>query len=231
MTTQPLATAVSIRQLHKNASDADVDAATSVMDDAFVNDRFCSFLIGGHAALLSNCNRAQIRAALVGGLVYVAETESGDIVGAAVWFGPGQGLLESEGQAAQGFTQFIGDLGAAYPEMPAWWMSYFLPAYGAFNDKAHGGPEYKHSGWHLQLLGVRAGFHRRGIGSSLVKFIEKTAANSLEGSKHLTVETETEGALAFYKSLGFVVRGETLIQSEKKMSSTVPMWTLAKELT
>ncbi|KAI0345009.1 hypothetical protein BDW22DRAFT_1426721 [Trametopsis cervina] len=229
MATQRLT--VKVRQLSKDACEADVDAATSVMDDAFADDCLYNILLGGHFELLSDCNRAQIKAALVGGLVYVAETESGDAVGAAVWFGPGQELLESEGQSEQGFDQFMSDLGKAYPEMPAWWTDCFWPAYGAFNDKAYGGPEYKHSGWHLQLLGVRNDFQRRGIGSALVRFVEENViANSPEGAKHMVVETETEDNLAFYKAIGFVVQGEILVEGEKKMSTTVPMWTLSKVL-
>lgn len=47
------------------------------------------------APLVRDLHAAQIRAGLIGGLVYVAEVEGRGVAGAAVWFGPGQDLLSS----------------------------------------------------------------------------------------------------------------------------------------
>lgn len=65
-----------------------------------------------------------IKAGLIGGAVYVAETSEDGAVGGAVWFGPGQELLEDEDQAAAGFNGFMETLGGRYPEMVPWWMDY-----------------------------------------------------------------------------------------------------------
>ncbi|KAI0345007.1 hypothetical protein BDW22DRAFT_1343331 [Trametopsis cervina] len=60
---------------------------------------------------------------------------------------------------------------------------------------------------------------------------QSVIANSPEGARQLVVEIEAGGSnLAFYKAIGFVVQGETLVEGEKKMSMTVPMWTLSKVL-
>lgn len=53
-------------------------------------------LVAGHTKELSTgLFGCQIKAALIGGSVYVAQTANGSIVGAAVWFGPNQEILGS----------------------------------------------------------------------------------------------------------------------------------------
>ncbi|KAH8106608.1 hypothetical protein DFH11DRAFT_1732688 [Phellopilus nigrolimitatus] len=212
-------------------TEKDVEAATTVLTDAFKDDTFTNFLINGHKSLLADLQRAQVKAALIGGEVYVAETEADGIIGVAVWFGPGTELLGSEGQAEAGFNQFMADLGSKDPDMPAWWMGYFMPTYDVFMSERLGDPKYKYTGWHLQLFGVLLHYRRRGVGTALIRRTEEEGRkNPGTKSKHLTVKTETEGACAFYKSVGFVEKGETVIESEKKLNDTVPMWCFAKEL-
>ncbi|TDL30001.1 hypothetical protein BD410DRAFT_710196 [Rickenella mellea] len=197
-------------------------------------DKFTEYIVGGfigndgNKSLVPDVHRAQIKAGLIGGRVYVAEIDQVGIVGAAVWFGPGEELLSSPDQAAAGFNQFMGDLGSRDPEMPAWWMTSFLPNYGKFTSEALGDPKYKHNGWHLQLLGVEPKYQRHGVGTALIKYVKDIDATS--ESKHLSVETETEGARQFYKQVGFIERGETTVESEKKLGGSCPMWCLSYDL-
>ncbi|THH08334.1 hypothetical protein EW146_g9029 [Bondarzewia mesenterica] len=252
MPSTPDTVTIKVRQLSASASDADIESATRVMGDAFRGDVFTSFTAGestptdgkdrSSESLVPALHRAQIRAALIGGRVYVAEVaEVNDaIVGAAVWFGPGEDLLGSPGQAEAGFNQFMEALGKRDPDMPAWWMTYvrvhssgFLPKYSAFTTEALGDARFKHDGWHLQLIGVVPAYQRHGVGSALVAFVEQQTKNDAEAprsSLKMSVETETESALMFYKSLGFIERGRTTIESTQKLAVTVPMWCLSKDL-
>jgi len=236
---QSIAT-IHVRQLSTTASEAEVESTTQVMGDAFTGDVFTEMTVGASGAgakssLVADLHRAQIKAGLVGGRVYVAEIEGVGIVGAAVSFGPGQELLGSPGQAEAGFNHFMEELGKNNPTMPAWWMSYFLPKYSAFTTEALGDSGFKHNGWQLQLLGVRSEYQRHGVGRALVGFIEAEARATepaLAASMKMSVETETEGALSFYKAVGFVERGKTTISGEEKSQcgASCPMWCLSKDL-
>ena len=81
-------------------------------------------IIGNLPDLLSVELEAVVRAGLVGGEVFVAETPEDGAIGATIWFGPGQELLEYEEQASVGFNKFMETLGGRYPEMVPWWMEY-----------------------------------------------------------------------------------------------------------
>lgn len=62
-------------------------------------DGYSSFILGGHTELQPAMNRALVKAGLVGGKVYIAEMNQDEvdheIVGTAVWFGPGEGLMRT----------------------------------------------------------------------------------------------------------------------------------------
>ena len=61
-------------------------------------DGYASFVLGGHTELLPAMHRVLVTAGLAGGKVFVAELEHDgglDIVGTAVWFGPGEGLMRT----------------------------------------------------------------------------------------------------------------------------------------
>lgn len=51
-----------------------------------------SFLTGDKA-YTPDLHRYQVMCGIVAGRVYVAESETGEALGAAIWFGPGQELL------------------------------------------------------------------------------------------------------------------------------------------
>ncbi|THH19284.1 hypothetical protein EW146_g1864 [Bondarzewia mesenterica] len=215
-------------------TDADIESATRVMGDAFRGDVFTGFSAGestpadgkdrSSESLVRSLHRAQIRAALIGGRVYVAEAaEVNDaIVGAAVWFGPGEDLLGSPGQAEAGFNQFMEALGKKDPYMPAWWMTYFLPKYSAFTTEALGDAQFKHDGWHLQLIGVLPACQRHGVSSALVVSGSSTKndTEAPRSSLKMSVETETESAFhAIWQEAIFKYESDTGIKVDLSSSS------------
>lgn len=54
-----------------------------------------SSFLAGENRYSHDLGRWQIECGIVAGRVYVAETTTGEIVGAAVWFGPGEEVLKS----------------------------------------------------------------------------------------------------------------------------------------
>ena len=76
--------------------------------------QFNYLIIGGHHDLLATQLCSIVRAGLVGGVVYVAETKQDGIVGTAVWFGPDQELLASSiervDQEVSGLEEKLGGL-------------------------------------------------------------------------------------------------------------------------
>ncbi len=64
-------------------------------------ETFTGYMVGGYnghlktPSLMSEFNRAAIHAALVGGQLYVAELPDDGIVGAAIWYGPGEAFLST----------------------------------------------------------------------------------------------------------------------------------------
>lgn len=63
--------------------------------------------------------------------------------------------------------------------------------------------EYKEEEAHLVLLAVDASLRRRGIGSSLVAWLEATARTAGIGLIFLEARAKNHEALAFYRKLGY----------------------------
>lgn len=59
----------------------------------------------------------------------------------------------------------------------------FLPAYAEFTTKALGSAEKKLNAWNLMLLGVLPAHQRRGVGTTMIKNVEKMVASSPDASK------------------------------------------------
>jgi len=244
MASPTISESIALRQLSKTASDEEIEAVTRVMGDAFEGDKITNFLVGGFVgrggpkdpkdkSLVPALHRAQIKAGLIGGKVYVAELESVGIIGAAVWFGPGEELFQSEDQTEAGFNQFMAELGSRDPDMPEWWSTYFLPKYNSFASESFKDPKYKLNGWHLQLIGVHSKYQKHGVGTALIKEIKHKGSKLEQGQSEnlwMTLETQTADARRFYKGIGFVDRGEMSVKSEKKSNETCPFWCLSSDL-
>ncbi|KAL1708966.1 hypothetical protein EV121DRAFT_253478 [Schizophyllum commune] len=209
----------------KTATDEEIERIVAVNVAAFADDTFNHVLVGGNTSLLPLLMRAQIKAGLIGGEVYVAGFGPDDISSAAVWFGPGQELLDSPEQGAAGFNEFMGSITEG---TRTWWTSKFFPFYGATTTEAFG-EGFKKANWHLQLLATEPRAQRKGLATALIKAVNRLAK---EKGKSLTVETETEGALKFYKGTGFVLKAEKPVPldgAEGVEDQPIPMYVLWKE--
>ncbi|THH08338.1 hypothetical protein EW146_g9025 [Bondarzewia mesenterica] len=182
-----------------------------VMGQAFAGDLFTEMLVCDQVELFADCHGAQLRACLLAGEVWVAGFAPDKIQAATLWFGPGQDLLggpNREEQKKLGWDEFQ----AKFPEDRMRQCSL------ANTFKS----------WHLQLLGVATEHQRKGLGRALIDAVrEKARAQNLG----MSVETETSNSLQFYKSVGFVVQGQTVISGyqsiEENTPKTSPMYCLS----
>ncbi|KLO05654.1 hypothetical protein SCHPADRAFT_946725 [Schizopora paradoxa] len=245
--TKELQLPVTVRALKRDASEEDVEALTTVLVDAFregnsltmsspasiekgliFSDKMTSFLVGGFMELLPDLQRCQVKSALIDGKAYVSELEGVGIIGGAVWFGPGQDCTGTEEQRSAGLNQLMESLKEKDPDIPKWFSETFFVQYSALALGALEGPDYKLASWHCQLLGVLPSYQRKGVGTALVTFVEADA-HKINGLINFCLETQTEGTRVFYENMGYVTRGQAIMDSPKHMKETSPMWILSKE--
>jgi len=163
--------------------------------------------------------------------MYVVELD-GRIIADAMWYGPGQALLKAEGSAEAGFNKFMTALKEKDPEVATWWNTYYMGKYASFTDECLRGPEFKRDGWLLQVIGVLPEYQRHGIGSALVKCVEDQISSNPDAGpaeRKISLETEMEGPRKFYQKVGFVEKGETIIEGFGDQVNC-PMWCYAKAL-
>ncbi|KAJ7614658.1 hypothetical protein DFH06DRAFT_129469 [Mycena polygramma] len=186
-----------------NPTEDEIEEAAAILNSAFLSlapEPFGPSLTGGNPDLDILFNRAGVRAGLVGGEVWVAGFGPTDICAVAVWFGPGTDYLATEEQRAAGWDE----LRAKFtPELKQWWSDY-LVNYNAWNVTCLG-EGTKLNSWQLQLLGTSPKHHKKGLAGALIRAIELKA----DGAK-MCLETTNESNVAFYKKLGFEVRGPPL---------------------
>jgi hypothetical protein len=72
--------------------DNQIDSAVDVMVQAFGGSLLLAPMVGGDMSLSPALFRAYITATVVDGEAYIAE-EMGDVIGVALWHGPGKGFL------------------------------------------------------------------------------------------------------------------------------------------
>ncbi|KAF6752448.1 hypothetical protein DFP72DRAFT_815187, partial [Ephemerocybe angulata] len=159
--------------------------------------------------------RASVGAAAVGGTVHVAVLpksagpEEDIIVGAAIWFAPGQCLNSTYQQREAGWNQFM-DAGS--DGMRRWWTEYFSPLVEKHvsDPDVFGGERYPDQVWDLNLLAVHPQFHQRGIAKSLLQYAELQAARI---GRPLVLKTSTEVDVTIYRRLGFEVKRKIEVES------------------
>lgn len=148
--------------------------------------------------------RTHITTAVYGGEVYYAESSSGDVLGVAVWFGPGQRFLDTEGQRQAGWYQLMERLDQKSRD----WWKYFNSTYNDAAERVFGDGA-KVAAYHLQMFGVIPERQRQGIGSGLINFVEEKA-------KAINVDLclETVGpedvvtrVIDLYGGMGFTLKG------------------------
>ncbi|KAK2942485.1 putative polyamine N-acetyltransferase [Blattamonas nauphoetae] len=79
-----------------------------------------------------------------------------------------------------------------------------LAAYLKLNKKEAQDEDDEPNGLEIERIYVRSEFKRRGIGKFLVEYAEKISREAGCSSMRLWVWGQNFGALAFYKSMGFV---------------------------
>ncbi|KLO05398.1 hypothetical protein SCHPADRAFT_727782 [Schizopora paradoxa] len=191
-----------------------IDALTKVNCAVFHNDRFNRLVLGGHWDLAPAWHRSFVIDCLMGGVVYVVELDN-QIIGDALWHGPGQALSQVEGAAEAGWDRYMAALKKKEPGMEEWWSSYFLPKHSEFMNECLQDPAYKLNGWFLQVIGVLPEYQRNGIGSALINVIFNEIARNPDAppaERNICLEVEAEGARNFYKKLGFVEKGEIAVK-------------------
>ncbi|KAJ7364463.1 hypothetical protein DFH08DRAFT_839373 [Mycena albidolilacea] len=138
-------------------------------------------------------------AGLLGGEVYVAETtDTGKIIGCAVWFGPGRALYDNEAQREHALKPSMDSLS---PELQAWWKDVFLPKYDTSVIAALG-EGTKLAAWYLQTLGIDPAYQGQGVGKLLVNtIVDKSRAAGARPA--LCVACATETNIKIYTKIGF----------------------------
>ncbi|KAF4607141.1 hypothetical protein AB1N83_012030 [Pleurotus pulmonarius] len=131
----------------------------------------------GNEDLLLMMHSAAARAAIVGGHLYVALTDSG-VIGTASWFRPGSGFLDSEEQMDQGMKEFGARLASLKLDVFQWYTK-LLASYQNFCKKAFGsaddptGVNFKRDNWKIHSFAVLPSYQGRGIGRLLLEVGER----------------------------------------------------------
>ncbi|KAF8074747.1 hypothetical protein FPV67DRAFT_1665496 [Lyophyllum atratum] len=196
---------ITIRRL-VNPSHAEIKQAVNVILAAFGgDDGFNNFLVGGDRSLVPVKFESNIRAAAIGGEVFVASLgfETDDIVGVAAWYGPGQASNTTEEQREVN-KKFLSKL----PEdLMKWWLEHVIPLLERLAIE-NIGPGVRDTEWYLPLFGVAPEHHRKGVGKALMKVAEERA--KADGVS-MVLETSTDLDLLIYKRMGFEVKGQTTL--------------------
>ncbi|KAF8166656.1 hypothetical protein K438DRAFT_1857116 [Mycena galopus ATCC 62051] len=153
-----------------NPTEDEIEQAATVLSKAFqaADDPFGNSLTGGDPKLDIWLQRSQVRAAAIGGELWVAGFSTTDICAVATWFGPGADFLATEEQRAAGWYE----VEAKFPsELKKWWSEYFIPRYNTWNAACIGeGTKLK--SWQLQVLGTAPEHQRKGLSTALIQAIE-----------------------------------------------------------
>ncbi|KDR68744.1 hypothetical protein GALMADRAFT_1027200 [Galerina marginata CBS 339.88] len=199
-----------------NPTDKEIDTCTDVIYEAF-GGRF-SFLseLGNDKALLKPYIRARLMAGFIGGEVHVLELPDVGIVGAATWFGPGQGFLLTTEQRAAGWDDIMSKVGEPCRQ----WWDYGLRLLSESQEKYYGAGVHLDS-YHLQMLGIHSQYQKKGYGTALLDFGELRAAAD---SRSVVLETTGNSAVPFYKALGYTVFGPDEIEMLDSQETVPGYW-------
>ncbi|KAF5334641.1 hypothetical protein D9611_011957 [Ephemerocybe angulata] len=205
----------------------EIDRIVDLFKAAFNGDQFGAVL--SHGEGLNELQlRACVGAASIGGTIHVAvlpheEGKEDEIVGAAVWFAPGQVINSTAEQRAAGWDQF---LQAGSEGLRKWWNDYFIPLITkhAADPTVFGGPSiYPTKTWYLHLFATLAAYQKRGIARALIAHAEALAK---ESGAMLVLETATEVDVMIYERMGFEVRRKVEVHSPV---GDARLWFMRKE--
>ncbi|ESK88655.1 acetyltransferase [Moniliophthora roreri MCA 2997] len=188
---------MSVRLL-ENPNDQQVKEIVKVFHEA--NKRKFFLFALKDESLVEPFIEAMVRGTVIGGQLYVVETPDG-IVGATLWFGPGQISLGSEEQRQAGWNQLMEKLDDATRR---WFVDVFLASsLHDVPDKLYGQGGQK-AAYHLQLFGVLPQCQGKGYGKALLHHVEEKAK-----SEGVDVVLETVGLknVPMYKAFGYDLLG------------------------
>ncbi|KAF5340220.1 hypothetical protein D9611_007958 [Ephemerocybe angulata] len=205
----------------------EINRIVDLFKAAFDGDHFGAVL--SHGEGLNELQlRACVGAASIGGTIHVAvlpheEGKEEEIVGAAVWFAPGQVLNSTAEQRAVGWDQFMQ---AGSEGLRKWWNDYFIPLLikHTADPTIYGGPSiYPTQTWDLHLFATLPTYQRRGVARALIAHAEALAR---ESGAMLVLETATELDVMIYERMGFEVRRRVEVQSPV---GEARLWFMRKE--
>ncbi|RDB15772.1 hypothetical protein Hypma_003725 [Hypsizygus marmoreus] len=196
-------TPITIRWL-KDPTVQEINRVIFILDAAFEDDDlFTTMLHGGDKALVHLRFETFVHAAAIGGQIEVATLgpQVEDIVGVAVWYGPGQSSSATEQQREVGVRRFL----AALPEdLKKWWLEHLVPVLEQLNKECLD-PGFSLSQWYLPFFAVHLQHHRKGIAKALMASAEDKA--KADGGS-IVLETSTDVDVVIYTRLGFEVKGK-----------------------
>ncbi|TEB20737.1 hypothetical protein FA13DRAFT_1819955 [Coprinellus micaceus] len=220
-----------IRQLFE-LSDEQTKSLTKTLGDAFKDEPFTNVVTNGDVEFFGDFHRSTVVAGLLGGEVYVAENANKDIIGVAVWFGPGREMFDSEDQQEQGLSIVLNRFKPEHQE----WFGGKIPA------------EVKHASWHLQTIATAPEYQRKGIARAFVDVMKAKVRNiPLVDEDSQSVSPWSAGIVGLrklehswwlrrlqrrtsdiYEKIGFKRRGEA-VTLEGMTGQKFNMWSLSLE--
>ncbi|KAF6744206.1 acyl-CoA N-acyltransferase [Ephemerocybe angulata] len=196
---------LSIRRVTE-LTEEEVEATKALFSDAYKDHEFTSIVTGGDASLFGDFHMMCITAGLNAGQVYVAENDSKDIVGVAVWHPPEQAHpfdtpnVEAAVPILNSFFPKLRD------EVKEWWMSFLPESVRLMSGQFS--PEERFASWYLQELATAPAYQRQGVARALVDVVKKQAA--AQGRVVTTQIASSEHDVAIFKKLGFTEIGEAV---------------------
>ncbi|KAF5334558.1 hypothetical protein D9758_015771 [Tetrapyrgos nigripes] len=190
---------VSVRKL-TNPTNSEIEAAVTVMNEAFDGQRSIELFTGGDKSLVTPYWRANILAALHSGEVWVASDGTEAIMSIGIWFGPGKELYETK--EIESFLELVSH------ETREWWITKVgHKAYRPLCLKFFGdclGVKTRIDNWFANVIATHPRYQGRGLATAHIEGIHQKVMR--EGS-YLALGTSGESQERFYRSVGFWERG------------------------
>ncbi|KAK7062908.1 hypothetical protein VNI00_000406 [Paramarasmius palmivorus] len=152
-------------------------------------------------ALVEPFLEALVKNTFAGGQVYVVETSDEGIVGAGLWFGPGQTSLRSEEQRQAGWNQLMERLDDSTRK---WFIDVALESSLHNIPDLYYGQGGQEAAYHLQLFAVLPTCQKKGYGKALMRHVEDKAKS--EGAD-VVLQAIGDRNVPMYKAFGYELVG------------------------
>jgi len=184
-------------------TETDIENATNVLTAAFEKDDCTAIFIGRDPEMAAPFHRMKLTAGFIAGEVYFAEDAENNVIGVAVWFGPGREMFDSEDQFQEALQPFTDRFNAEAREWWTQWWDDFSPEYNEFIALSLGNGALR-SFWTLQVLGIVPEHHHKGVAKALIGTVREKAD---AGGLGMCLEAEQPHNVSIYERLGFKVKG------------------------